>query len=426
MGAIKNLRLLLHGNPIGALTQYGDFLRVSFDEGFIESPDRPTLSLSYKGANESENQQILRATQDARVIQSGGKWPIFFQNLLPEGHNRERLASQRGCTSDDEFELLAAAGGDLMGALAVRPFLEDEDSPDSLREWQSAQGLESAEEDLVEQPVDDAMALAGVVTKFSAINDGLRYIVKRDGEAGSYILKLPTSRHPDLVEIEFYGFELLKAVNLTCAEVKIINKAEAQLPEQVPFDDILAVTRFDRNEAGRVHMEEFAQILSYSPNRKYGKGLEYDFISMLTVLDRLSTAPVTDVQELVNRLVSFVLMGNTDAHLKNWAVIYPDLINPQLAPVYDPVSVSSFFAGMDPTYYSVNRKIDEVMSALTWIDIEKMLKEARINRPKSIITKAKRVVEQAKDTWPLILNESPERMSAEVTRRLRGGVQLSK
>lgn len=426
METIKNLRLLLYGEPIGALTQYGDFLRVSFDESFITAENRPILSLSYTGASEEETRQILRSTHDGRMIQNGGKWPPFFQNLLPEGHNRERLALLRGCSADDEFELLAAAGKDLMGALAVRPFEEGEQSPDSLREWQSAQGLESVEEDYIQQPVDDAMALAGVVTKFSAINDGRRYIVKREGVAGSYILKLPTRRHPDLVEIEFYGFELLKAVGLKCAQAAIIDRKDALIPEHVPFDDILAVTRFDRNEQGRVHMEEFAQILGYTPARKYGKGLEQDFIEMLVVLDRLSADPVNDVQELVNRLVSFVLMGNTDAHLKNWAVIYPDRRHPRLAPIYDPVSVSSFFSDMKKNEYGVNRQIDEVMSMLEWADIERMLKNAKINRTSRIIQLAKRVVEQAQDTWPLVLNEAPLRMRAEVLRRLNGGVLLTK
>ena len=137
--SIRYLRLYLHRPPqadgsasksgttasrreaIGYLSQYGDILRVSFDEGYIRNPQRPTLSLSFQGADEAATQQILASARDARLVRTDGRWPVYFQNLLPEGHNRERLARERGCSPDDEFELLAAAGHDLMGALEVEP-----------------------------------------------------------------------------------------------------------------------------------------------------------------------------------------------------------------------------------------------------------------------------------------------------------------
>ncbi len=56
--------------------------------------------------------------------------PTWFQNLLAEGHNRERLARDRGCSTDDEFELLAASGRDLAGAVEVEPLAQDETIPD--------------------------------------------------------------------------------------------------------------------------------------------------------------------------------------------------------------------------------------------------------------------------------------------------------
>ena len=428
---IRNLRLLLHGDvgpqPIGVLSQYGDILRVSFDDSYIENPSRPTLSLSYQGADETQTKAILGSDRDSRLIRNDGRWPAYFQNLLPEGHNRERLANQRGCADTDEFELLAAAGTDLMGALEVRPMKADELVPDTLRLWQQAQGLELVDEGFVEVPVEDAASIPGVVTKFSAVNEGRRYIVKRDGKAGSYILKLPTSRHPDLVAIEFIGFTLLRRLGINCAHVEVIAKEQAELPETVPFNDILAVKRFDRTTGGgRVHMEEFAQVFGYPPRAKYGKGLAHDFVGMLQILNQLSSHPVEDVQELVNRLVAYTLMGNTDAHLKNWALIYPDSVHPRLAPAYDIVSVSSFFASIGPQDYALNRAIDPTMSALTWDELNILLKSAGMLRPARIVQNAKEIVKQAKDQWPLELRAAPARMRDEVTRRLQGGVVFSR
>ncbi len=95
-----------------------------------------------------------------------------------------------------------------MGAVEVEPVHRDEPIPQSARHWHVAMGLDVLEPGFVEFPVEDAAALPGVVTKFSAIQEGRRYVVKRHDSAGSYILRLPSTRHPDLAEIEAMGFSL--------------------------------------------------------------------------------------------------------------------------------------------------------------------------------------------------------------------------
>ena len=85
-------------------------------------------------------------------------------------------------------ELLAAAGHDLMGALEVEPVPAQEGVPDVVRYWHTTQGLDVLEPGFVEYPVEDAASLPGVVTKFSAVQDGRRYLVKRRGAAGTVIL----------------------------------------------------------------------------------------------------------------------------------------------------------------------------------------------------------------------------------------------
>ena len=41
---------------------------------------------------------------------------------------------------------------------------------------------------------------------------------------------------------------------------------------------------------------------------------------------------------MARRLVFNVLMGNGDAHIKNWSLIYDNPLRPRLAPAYDLVS----------------------------------------------------------------------------------------
>jgi len=395
-------RTALTRRPVGTLSQYGDLVRVSFDDGYRHDPGRPTLSLCYRGENETATQAILHADRDVRLARRDGHLPTYFQNLLPEGPNRERLARARGCTPEDEFELLAAAGHDLMGALEVEP----------------AQP--------VAPPVEDATSLPGMITKFSAVHDGRRYVVRRQGEAGSFILKLPSTQHPDLVANEFAGYRLCAALGLACAEATVIARAEAELPETVPFEEILAVRRFDRTVDGRrVHMEEFAQALQYAPRNKYGRVLGDDFATMLRVLDGLSARPARDVQEFVRRFVAFILLGNVDAHLKNWALLYPDGRTPQLAPLYDPVCVTAFFEALPLHAYAHNRAIDTRLRAFGWSDLETLLHRAHLPRVGRLLQIARAVVAQAQADWPALLREAPPSVARAVTERLHGGVALS-
>lgn len=427
---IRYLRLSMHTpagekQPIGYLSQYGDILRLSFDASYVNDPRRPTLSMSLRGVDDAATRQILLATRDERLVRSDGHWPVFFQNLLPEGHNRERLAAQRGCTTEDEFELLAAAGHDLMGALEVEPVPADEDIPQVVRHWHAALGLDVLEPGFVELPVEDAASLPGMVTKFSAVQEGRRYVVKRHGAAGSHILKLPTTRHPELVENEYTGYRLCAALGLDCARASVITREQAQLPEPVDFPHILAVERFDRRHGLRVHMEEFAQAMGYAPRHKYGRGIERDYGQMLRLLNQYSAQPARDTREFLGRFLAFILMGNTDAHLKNWALIYPDGIEPQLAPLYDPVCVSAFFAGMPPTDYGINRAIDGKLRAFTWAQFESLLEGAGLLRRSAVLRHCKALVQAARADWPALLADAPRNMREEIMGRLRGGVALT-
>jgi serine/threonine-protein kinase HipA len=314
-----------------------------------------------------------------------------------------------------------------MGAIEVEPVPAEEGIPDAVRNWHTALGLDVLEPGFVELPVEDAASLPGVITKFSAVLEGRRYVVRRHGAAGSHILKLPTMRHPELVANEAKGYELCRAVGLECAAARVISRHDAQLPEIVPFNDILVVERFDRGPNGqRIHMEEFAQVLGYDPKHKYGKGLVQDYSSILRVLDRVSYRASQDVQEFVNRFVSFILMGNTDAHLKNWALRYPDGHQPELAPLYDPVCVTAFFKQAPSADYGLNRAIDGKVRAFGWTDLELMLKQAEVPRYSRVLKAAKGVVEQAKETWPEILKDAPDNMRESIMERLNGGVALAK
>lgn len=431
-GVIQYLRMYLHSPqgervPIGVVSQYGETMRMSFDKDYIDNPDRLTLSMQFVGVDDAQTRAILQSTRDARLVRSDGHWPTFLQNLLPEGHNRDRLALERGCETTDEFQLLAAAGHDLMGALEVEPYHANEEIPKEVRHWHTAMGLDVLEPGFVEMPVEDAFSIPGVVTKFSAIKDGRRYVVKRHGAAGSHIIKLPSTAHPDLALNEYVGYLLCADLGLDCATAELMTPDEVDLPEQVDFSTILVVERFDRVDGRRVHMEEFAQAMAFEPKKKYGTDLIADYGRMLRLINERSTRPAKDVDEFLGRMVAFILMGNTDAHLKNWALLYEDGVHPALAPLYDPVCVSSFFAGVDDRTYAQNRAIDKTLCAFGWDGFEQLIDAAGLTRKTSLLMKCRKRVESAKSRWPALMDgfPTPQAVKQEILERLQGKVAIA-
>src|SRR5260370_33561457 len=101
----------------GVITRVaGDRQIFAFEQGYIDAPQRPTLSLAFKGRTGG----LVTALRPVprRV-------PPFFSNLLPEGHLREYLAKLADVNPEREFFLLAVLGADLPGALVIEPLEGD-------------------------------------------------------------------------------------------------------------------------------------------------------------------------------------------------------------------------------------------------------------------------------------------------------------
>lgn len=424
---ITMAQLLLHTpgallpRPIGWLSQFGDNLRVSFSDDYISEESRPTLSQLYLGANDSESRAILRAIDDERLVRIG-KLPTYFSNLLPEGLNRERLAEQRGVDVEDELELLAAAGHDLSGGVEVAPA---NDVPDRVLALHVTKNLEPVEAATVAVPAEDGFSIDGIQTKFSMVHDGRRYVVRRGKIAGDFIAKLPSTKFRDLVLNEGICMRLAAAAGVTTARTEVRPISELDVPDHVKdeFGEFLLVHRFDRfkrtdGSTARVHFEELIQAIGLDARRKYFR-LDSAMKALLTILKTSDASGSDDFDEVFRRWTVNALIGNTDAHSKNWGLIYPDGRHAQLSPAYDLVSVASYFDSVNPGELAVNRAMDKALRAWGADQAEALAKEAgllQFNRARRIVRDTQKIAQAA---WPTLLEEAPERVRSTISLRLK-------
>ena len=327
--SVNALAVNLHGRRIGVINRIaGDRHLFSFEQDYIDAANRPTLSLSFKG-------QAGGLVIPTRAVTS--RLPVFFSNLLPEGHLREYLAARAGVKPQREFFLLAVLGADLPGALVVAPFDQLSHTPTREADDRDHQGH-------FPEPAL-RFSLAGVQLKFSAIMEASGGLtIPGNGMGGSWIVKLPSARFAAVPENEYTMMALARAVGIEVPRIELmdIRKIHGLPPDLGAMQgSALAVQRFDRGARGEpIHMEDFAQVFGLSPEDKYR---HRSYANIAEVL--WAEAGEASTYEFVRRLVFSVVIGNGDMHLKNWSLLYPDRRTPMLSPAYDFVATLAYIPG---------------------------------------------------------------------------------
>lgn len=251
----------------------------------------------------------------------------FVANLLPEGDWRGLLCRRLALPTTDDFGLLRHLGHDCAGAVVFddasaggaaqySPLPEAE-----LRRWLA---------DPLARPTPSEApglrrALAGAQDKLILhVADGEAYLCER-GAPSTVILK------PDIAG-GFRGVELSALNELFC--MQLARAVGLRAPRSFWFAGAYAVERFDRVLDGsrlrRVHQEDFAQLLGVLPEDKYEVGWRECF----AVVERHLPSSEPARRELVERLLFNLMIGNADAHCKNFALLF-EPTGVALAPAYD-------------------------------------------------------------------------------------------
>ena len=152
------------------------------------------------------------------------------------------------------------------------------------------------------------MSISGVQPKLSVIHDRKRHELTVVDRGGRFILKPPTDRFESLPENE----------NL-CMNIALTFGIEVPPHGLLPLIDgklAYVVIRFDRLDDGsKLQQEDFQQLLD--THDKYDGSYE----RIAKFIKKHSGDPDTDLMKLYERAILFFVIGNGDAHLKNFSLI---------------------------------------------------------------------------------------------------------
>ncbi|MGV3620489.1 MAG: type II toxin-antitoxin system HipA family toxin, partial [Archangium sp.] len=327
MSRTNALQVLLGATEVGVIELESgglDVIRFTTADTYRQLTRRPVLS------------QVLEDDL-SQVWTSRVRAPAFFSNLLPEGVLRELLAQRAGVNPTREFFVLAELGGDLPGNVVVRPL-------------GALDGSGEVADELPARAVgaDEALrfSVAGLQLKFSVNARGGGWVMPVRGAGGRWLAKLPSRRFPNVPRNEFLMMRFARAVGLEVPDVEMaeVGAVEGLAPllahqSVSPEQHLMLVRRFDRTEsAARVHTEDFLQVLNKHP----GETVKYSAANAEWVGRLVLALSPHDLDEVIRRLVFNVVIGNGDAHLKNWMLRYPDGVRARLSPVFDLVSTIQY------------------------------------------------------------------------------------
>ena len=311
----------LHDVLAGQLVQgKGGALSFAYDGQYVEG-GKPAVSISMPLQEQDYDGTEVRA---------------FFSGLLPDDIVRHRLAKYLGVSEKNPFSLLEVIGGECAGALSLYP---EGDKPsattDADIEVLDDQSLKEILNLLRRRPLlagDDGLrlSLAGAQDKIAVgMQDGKIALVKGHTPT-THILKPLIEDIKDSVHNEVFCMRLAAMMDIDVPSVEI------RWLGDTPY---FLIERYDRikTDAGKVqrlHQEDFCQAMGIMPDIKYEREGGPSVADCQTVLRENSTQPAADNLRFLERVIFNYLIGNADAHGKNYSLLYTNA-KPQLAPAYD-------------------------------------------------------------------------------------------
>jgi len=268
----------------------------------------------------------------------------FLDNLIPEGEHLDDIVSFAHISKNNTFGILNIIGYDTAGAL----FFGDKklDTP-YFREITQKELISRIEEieskSIAIWDKKVRLSLAGVQAKLPIMINQNKLGLADGTLSSTHIMKFQTKKNSHIVLNEYLCMKLAKDIGLNVADVEL---------RRFQNHPTLLIKRFDRilkdNYVQRLHTIDGCQMLDLPPSYKYEQnfGNQRDVAHIrdgvsfkkLFLSSKECLVPATAKMELLNWAVFNLLIGNSDAHGKNFSFfINKNGIKPTL--FYDLLSV---------------------------------------------------------------------------------------
>lgn len=326
---MRRLDVYLGEELAGALTELPGSpvaLEFGYDSAWLNSPQRVALSLSMPLRAEPYPHEVVAP---------------FFANILPEGDPRDAIGRRLGIAPNDIYAMLEALGRDCAGALVVLPNGSAPPPPPPkpgsppylvMPLGQVGRLIDGLPQRPLGVDPDDGgarLSLAGVQDKLVLSQVGAGWVLPNEGIPSTHIIKPANPRLAGSVENEALCLDLAARSDLDAARATI---------DSIDGRRCLVVTRYDRSFVNggprRLHQEDFCQALSRWPNQKYENRGGPSLVDCFRLLESVSE-PAVDRLKLLDAVAFNVLVGNVDAHAKNFSILHLPGGTVRLAPLYD-------------------------------------------------------------------------------------------
>jgi len=307
---------------VGKLIQDdGGQMTFQYDKDWLTKPKPIPLSRSLPLREELFTQKECRA---------------FFGGALPEEGNRQVIARILGISDKNDFAMLEQIGGECAGAISFLP--EDEKIPENDDRYRELNDDELAKilRELPRRPLmagEDGirLSLAGAQDKIAVRVNDAKISIPRGSAPSTHVLKPAIDTYEGVVFNEAFCMMLANACDLTVAPIEV---------GKVEDIDYLLARRYDRiqdNEGNiqRLHQEDFCQALGIPSEIKYQSEGGPSLTDCFALIRDAASAPAPDLIALLDAVIFNLLIGNHDAHAKNFSLLYMPDRSIRLAPLYD-------------------------------------------------------------------------------------------
>jgi serine/threonine-protein kinase HipA len=403
------LAVWLCGSHVATVEQERGRVRLTYTDEALETfpLGTPLLSLSLPLREERYTQGVVLP---------------FLDGLLPEGAPRRAAAEDFNVPASGTYALIRELGRECAGAVVIQPDMEP---PPPQPRTSTAQRLSETEiaelvRNLRSAPLGVAervrISLAGVQEKLvlTRMPDG-SWGSPVDGTPSTHILKPELAEYPKIVENEAFCMRFAKHLGLRVADVQTTTIGGRRL---------LVVERYDRvvqddGSVERIHQEDMCQARGIPPLKKYQ---EDGGPSLWTIADVVQTAAEPQAVETLLRMTTVnVLVGNGDAHGKNFSILHERSGGLRLTPLYDVLSTLHYGQDRLAMYIDDVRRTNRVTrerlinEAKTW-----SLSERRASAViADLLERAPAALESAVEETPELPGEIPTLVTAQRDQLLR-------